>query len=59
MTKASAKPTTYLNITKIGVHESVERAAQLLTKDIFLVVEDEMGKPVGVVTRMDLIDFFA
>ncbi|KKU87007.1 MAG: Cystathionine beta-synthase [Candidatus Gottesmanbacteria bacterium GW2011_GWA2_47_9] len=47
------------NITKIGVHESVERAAQLLTKDIFLVVEDEMGKPVGVVTRMDLIDFFA
>ncbi|MEK7129566.1 MAG: cystathionine beta-synthase [Patescibacteria group bacterium] len=46
------------DVTTVGQDESVERVARLLAKDAFIVVEDHAGIPVGVVTGMDLIDYF-
>lgn len=45
-------------VTTIGDGESTERVSQLLTKEAFVVVVDDRGKPFGVVTRIDLIDYY-
>ncbi|RJR15084.1 cystathionine beta-synthase [Candidatus Microgenomates bacterium] len=46
------------NVTTISEEESIEYAAQLLTRDSFAVVMRN-STPVGVITRIDVIEFYA
>lgn len=45
-------------IIKVHALESVDRVSQLLEKDNLVVVVDNDKKPLGVVTRIDLIDYY-
>lgn len=42
----------------VDEHESVDHVSQLLEEENLVVVVDKTGKPLGVVTRIDLIDYY-
>lgn len=46
-------------VTTVADSELIERVSQLLTKEAFVVVVDDRGKPLGVVTRIDLINYYS
>lgn len=45
-------------ISTILENESVERASQLLSKDSIIIILNSHQKPLGVVSRIDLIEFY-
>lgn len=47
------------HIITVGATESIDRVSQLLTKENFVVVVDDVRHPLGVVTRIDLIEYYA
>lgn len=47
------------NIVAVEETESVEYASQLLTKHDFVVVVTSKQKPLGVITRIDLIEYYS
>lgn len=46
------------NVVSVPLTESVEHVAQILTKEPLVVAVDGKGKPAGIITRIDLIEFF-
>ncbi|KKS82083.1 MAG: hypothetical protein UV55_C0005G0001, partial [Candidatus Gottesmanbacteria bacterium GW2011_GWC1_43_10] len=46
------------NITAVAENESIEYVSLLLTKHDFVVVVDPKHKPMGVITRIDLIEYY-
>ncbi len=50
---------TEQGVSTIDKNESVERASQLLTKDSIILVLSNNNKPLGVVSRIDLIEFYS
>lgn len=47
------------HIVTVGPTESIDRVSQLLTRENFVMVVTDDGHPVGVVTRIDLIGYYA
>lgn len=39
--------------------ESIDRVSQLLSKESFVIVMDDQNQPMGIVTRIDLIEYYA
>ena len=46
------------NMTAVEEHESIEYVSVLLTKHDFVVVVNTKQKPLGVITRIDLIEYY-
>jgi len=63
--KKSIGPTNHIQATldphvlKVIADESIDHVSQLLEQENLVVVVDATGKPMGVVTRIDLIDYYA
>ncbi len=47
------------HVVKVSTAESIDRVSQLLEDENLVVVVDQENKPLGVVTRIDLIDYYA
>lgn len=62
--KKSIGPTNHIeaaldpHVLVVQEHESIDHVAQLLEEENLVVVVDATGKPLGVVTRIDLIDYY-
>ena len=46
------------SVKSVDEHESIDRVSQLLSQDNLVVVVDKKGRPLGVVTRIDLIQHY-
>ncbi len=46
------------NVMKVSAEESIDHVSQLLELENLVVVVDGSGRPLGVVTRIDLIDYY-
>lgn len=63
--KKSIGPTNHIravldpNVTEVARDESVDYVSGLLEKENFVIVVDKNRKPLGVVTRIDLIDYYS
>ena len=47
------------NMTAVNKTESAEYVSHVLTKHDFVVVVDDEFKPLGVITRIDLIEYYS
>ena len=47
------------HITIVSHTESIDRVSELLTRENFVVVVDDTQHPLGVVTRIDIIEYYA
>lgn len=46
-------------VTTVSEEETVERVSELLTQENFVVILDRKNKPLGVVSRIDLIEYYS